>query len=189
VAGAFAGSDQLVGVHKAPANSALTWVQDVAMAIDATLHGELNDAGINAIRTLPGRGVRILGARMLSSDPDWRFLNVRRLFIMIRRALRLACRWAVFEPNSPVTRAKLHLSLTSFLVALWQRGALVGKSPQEAFFVKCADNNPPETRDRGELIAEVGVAPSVPFEFVVVRISREDNQFHLTELEAAGGVR
>jgi phage tail sheath protein FI len=127
---------------------------------------------------------------MLSSDPDWRFLNVRRLFIMIERTLRLACRWAVFEPNSSITRATLHLSLTSFLIALWQRGALVGRSPQEAFFVKCAaDNNPAETRDLGELIAEVGIAPSVPFEFVVVRIGREDNQFQITELATAGGVR
>jgi phage tail sheath protein FI len=134
--------------------------------------------------------LRILGARLLSSDPDWRFLNVRRLFIMIERTLRLSCRWAVFEPNSSITRAKLHLSLTSFLIALWQRGALVGRSPQEAFFVKCAaDNNSAETRDLGELIADVGIAPSVPFEFVVVRIGREDNQFQITEVAAAGGVR
>jgi hypothetical protein len=190
VAGSFAMSDRLVGVHKAPANSPLSWVQDASVAIGNVLHGELNDAGVNAIRALAGRGLRILGARMLSSDPDWRFLNVRRLFIMIERTLRLACRWAVFEPNSSITRATLHLSLTSFLIALWQRGALVGRSPQEAFFVKCAaDNNPAETRDLGELIAEVGIAPSVPFEFVVVRIGREDNQFQITELATAGGVR
>jgi Bacteriophage tail sheath protein len=190
VAGSFAGSDRLVGVHKAPANTPLNWVQATSVAIGSELHGELNDAGINAIRAMAGRGLRILGARLLSSDPDWRFLNVRRLFIMIERTLRLSCRWAVFEPNSSITRAKLHLSLISFLIALWQRGALVGRSPQEAFFVKCAaDNNPAETRDLGELIAEVGIAPSVPFEFVVVRIGREDNQFQITEVAAAGGVR
>jgi Bacteriophage tail sheath protein len=189
-AGAFAESDRLVGVHKAPANISLSWVQDASVAIDNVWHGELNDGGINAIRALPGRGLRILGARMLSSDPDWRFLNVRRLFIMIERTLRLACRWAVFEPNASITRAKLHLSLTSFLIALWQRGALIGRSPQQAFFVTCAaDNNPPESRDLGELIAEVGIAPSVPFEFVVVRIGRVDNQFRITELATAGGVR
>jgi phage tail sheath protein FI len=109
---------------------------------------------------------------------------------MIERALLVACKWAVFEPNSVPTRAKLHLSITSFLIALWQRGALAGKTAQQAFVVNCTgDNNPSAARDRGELLAEVGVAPSIAFEFVVVRIGREDNEFQMTEAVAAGGVR
>ena len=127
---------------------------------------------------------------MLSSDTDWRYVNVRRLLMMIERALRLACRWAVFEPNSPATRTKLHLSLSGFLLALWQQGALAGAVPSEAFFVNCSDvNNPPDAGDRGELLAEVGVAPSVPFEFVVVRVGRADNEFEITEDTAQGGGR
>lgn len=190
VAGFFAQSDFAVGVHKAPANGPLTWLQDVTAAVGDVAHGVLNDAGINAIRALPGRGLRILGARTVSSDSAWRYLNVRRLLIMIERALYLACQWAVFEPNSTQTRAKMHLSLTSFLLALWQQGALAGTSPQQAFFVKCAgDNNPPASRDLGRLLAEVGVAPSIPFEFVIVRIGREDNQFVISEDAAAGGAR
>ncbi|MBB3219838.1 phage tail sheath family protein [Pseudoduganella umbonata] len=189
VAGFCAHCDWSVGVHKAPANGMLNWVQDLTLDLDDTSHGLLNDEGVNVIRAFPGRGIRIFGARTVSSDPDWRYLNVRRLLIMIEKSLGVASQWAVFEPNDFRTRAKLHLAFTGFLMALWQRGALAGTVPAEAFFVKCNDaNNPPDARARGELLAEIGVAPAKPFEFVVLRVGRGDNQFEISEAAVIEGV-
>jgi len=186
VAGQYAQSDFQVGVYKTPANSPLGWTQDVTVSVDDPVHGLLNADGINIIRAFPGRGIRIFGARTVSSDPDWRFVNVRRLLLMIEKAIAVAIQWAVFEPNNVFTRAKLNLVLTSFLLALWQNGALAGASREEAFFVKCdEENNPPGERDRGRMVADVGVAPSQPFEFVVLRVGRTDNEFEITE-SAAG---
>lgn len=190
VAGEYARTDFDVGVHKAPANSALVWAQDVTIAVNDAVHGLLNPLGINVIRPLPGRGIRIFGARTVSSDPDWRYVNVRRLLMMIEKAIDISTQWAAFEPNDFLTRAKLRLSLTSFLIALWQQGALMGGSIQEAFFVKCDDdNNPPSERANGRLLAEVGVAPSRPFEFVILRVGRTGNEFEITEstIRSGGG--
>src|SRR5262249_21981811 len=103
--------------------------------------------------------------------------------MMIEKAILVSTQWAVFAPNDVHTRSKLRLSLTSFLLELWRRGALMGDSPAAAFYVTCdATNNPPESVDLGRLVAEVGVAPSQPFEFVVVRVGRTDNQFQVTEM-------
>jgi uncharacterized protein len=188
VAGQYAQTDLQLGVHKAPANSPLVWVQDVSVAVNESVHGLLNELGINVIRSFPARGLRIFGARTVSSDPDWRYVNVRRLMMMIEKAIDLSTQWAVFEPNDTITRAKLHLSLTSFLSALWQQGALMGDSPDAAFFVRCdEDNNPPDERASGRLLAEVGVAPSKPFEFVVLRVGRTINEFEIAEERAAAG--
>jgi phage tail sheath protein FI len=189
VAGFAADTDLRVGVHKAPANGPLTWIQDLTVAVDDPTHGLLNHEQINALRAFPGRGLRIFGARTLSSDTSWLYLNVRRLLLMIEKAILLSCQWATFEPNAAPTRSKLHLALTSFLIALWQRGALAGKSARAAFFVRCDEtNNPAAQRDLGQLLAEVGVAPAKPFEFVVLRVGRVDNQFEVSESEWRGGV-
>jgi phage tail sheath protein FI len=189
VAGYIARSDLQEGVWKAPANGALSWIQDLTMPVDAEWHGVLNQDHVNAIRAFPGRGLRIFGARTLASDPDWRFLNVRRLLLMIEKALALACQWAVFEPNDAATRSQLHLSMTSFLLQLWQGGALAGRTPPEAFFVRCdEDTTPADARARGELVAEVGVAAVKPFEFVVVRVGRVDNQFEIAEAGPVTGM-
>lgn len=185
VAGQYAATDSRSGVHKAPANHALSWAQDATQPLDDAVHGILNPVGINAIRVLDGRGLRIYGARTLSSDSNWAFVNVRRLLIMIEKAIGLALQWVVFEPNHLQTRTKLYLVLSSFLRQLWQRGALMGASPDEAFFVRCDDgNNPPSMRERGELLAEVGVAPSVPFEFVVLRIGRHSNGLEIAAADS-----
>lgn len=178
VAGLCAALDLRSGVHVAPANVPLLWVQDASLAFDDARHGQLNMLGINLLRAQPGRGVRVLGARTMSSDTDWRFVNVRRLMSMIAKAIDLSIQWAVFEPNDWHTRAKLSMAVGSFLRGLWARGALVGSAADEAFYVRCDDsNNPPETRARGQLLMEVGVAPTVPFEFIVLRIGRDANGF------------
>ncbi len=182
VAGQYAASDFAVGVHKAPANTPLTWIQDVTVPLNSKQHGVLNSGGINVLRALPGRGLRIMGARTVSSDPDWMFVNVRRLIMMIEKAIYKSTQWAVFEPNNSVIQASLRLSLTSFLISLWQKGGLAGATAAEAFFVKCdPSNNPPDQTDIGMLLAQVGVSPSYPFEFVVLRVGRVDNQFEVTE--------
>jgi phage tail sheath protein FI len=185
IAGQYAQSDFQFGVHKAPANTPLVWAQDVTVAVNDTVHGVLNPLGINAIRPLAGRGLRMFGARTVSSDADWRFVNVRRLMMMIEKAIDVAVQWAAFEPNHTLTRTKLQLTLTSFLLSLWERGALMGAAANEAFFVKCdEENNPPADRDQGRLTAVVGVAPSQPFEFILVRVGREQNQFEIAETSA-----
>jgi Bacteriophage tail sheath protein len=185
VAGQYAQNDFQFGVHKAPANAPLIWAEDVTVFVDDAVHGILNPAGINAIRSLPGRGLRVFGARTMSSDTDWQHLNVRRLMMMIEKAIEAAIQWAVFEPNSILTRTKLNLTLTNFLLSLWQRGALMGASADDAFFVRCDDdNNPPEERDQGRLLATIGVAPSRPFEFIILRVGRAHNQFEISEASA-----
>jgi phage tail sheath protein FI len=188
IVGQYAATDLETGVHKAPANNPLEWLQDVTSPVGNELHALFNTAGINVLRSLPGRRIRILGARTVSSDPDWRFVNVRRLLIMIERALYISLQWAVFELNGELTWGKIRLAITSFLITLWQAGALVGESMAEAFFVKCdEETNSARERDIGRLICLVGVAPSQPFEFVVLRVGRAGNEFEVQEMNARGG--
>ncbi len=190
VVGQYARTDLAIGVHKAPANAELSWVQDVTVPVDAGQHGVLNPLGINAIRTLAGRGIRIFGARTVSSDSDWRFINIRRLMIMIEDAIYQSSQWAVFEPNDQMTQAKLRLSLTSFLLSLWQKGALAGATSDAAFFVRCDQTTtPPALQDEGQLVAIVGVAPINPFEFVVVRVGQTTNELEVTELNSNSRVQ
>jgi len=182
VAGLFARGDLATGVHKAPANAELTWVEDLTVQAGEAEHGLLNTAGINALRSYSGRGIRVFGARTVSSDPDWRYVNVRRLLMMIEKAIDCAFQWVVFEPNDHSTRTKVTLSLRSFLGSLWRKGALVGPTEDDAYFVRCDEmNNPPSERGNGRLLAEVGVAASQPFEFVVLRIGRVENVLEVEE--------
>jgi phage tail sheath protein FI len=182
VAGLIAMTDFKVGVHKAPANAKLQWVEDTTTPVDDAVQAGLNPRGINAIRVFPGGGIRVYGARTVSSDPDWRYVNVRRLIMMIEEALDLATQWVVFEPNDTYTRGKVRLAITSFLEMLWRKGALAGTHPEQAFFVKCdEDINPSSERDQGRLRVDVGIAPSMPYEFVVLRIGRTADELEITE--------
>jgi phage tail sheath protein FI len=191
VAGMIAATDLAVGVHKAPANANLAWAQDVTVAIDPTTQGALNSAGINAILGASGRPLRVMGARTVSADPNFRFLNVRRLICMIRAALELCARWVVFEPNSPHTRASLTATISRFLDLLFKQGALAGATAASAFQVICNDSNNPEaTQVLGQLHVDIGVAPSVPFEFVLLRLGRSADSLDIQErgvLHAGGG--
>lgn len=182
VAGLAAKLDLEIGVHRAPANRVLAWAQDVTIAVDDARHGELNLLGINVLKSPPGLGLRVLGARTLTSDPSWRYVNVRRLMLMLMKAIDVQTQWAVFEPNDAVTRRRITQSLTELLAQMWHRGALVGTTPAQAFAVRCDDvNNPPELRLDGQLVADVAVAPSRPFEYVVLRLGRQSNAFEVLE--------
>jgi len=182
VAGLYARSDFEVGPHKAPANGELFWAEDVTAAINDDEQATLNPEGINCIRAFPGRGIRVYGARTVSSDPDWRYINVRRLMMMIEAAVDLSTQWAVFEPNNFNLRRSLILSVSGFLETLWRRGALVGESAEEAFYIKCDEtNNPPEIVNQGKILTEIGVAPTHPAEFIIFRVGRTLEELEIVE--------
>ncbi|ARE41830.1 Phage tail sheath protein FI [Rhodovulum sp. P5] len=175
IAGLIARIDLSEGPQRAPANQRLRDVAALTDAADDAVHGLLNTLGVNVIRATPGRGIAPQGARTLSSDPEWRFLNVRRLMLMIAEAIQDGHQWAVFEPNSQVLRDAIRHSVSAFLSALWRRGALAGASPAAAFAVKCdAENNPPAVTEAGQLVAEIAVAPVRPYEFIRLRLGRTD---------------
>jgi len=173
LAGIWARNDTERGVHKAPANEVIRGVLGLANQITLSEQDSLNPVGINCIRAFPGRGIRVWGARTLSSDPSWRYVNVRRLFNFIEESVQLGTQWVVFEPNDQDLWQRVRRTISAFLTRVWRDGALFGTTPEEAFYVKCdAENNPPETRDVGQLIVEIGIAPVKPAEFVIFRISQ-----------------
>ena len=173
VAGIFGRNDDTRGVHKAPANEVIRGAIDLEVNITKAEHDTLNPVAINCIRSFPGRGIRIWGARTLSSDPEWRYLNVRRLFNYLEDSILNGTQWAVFEPNDHALWAKLRRSIAAFLVNEWRKGALFGLTPAEAFFVKCdLETNPAEAIDVGQVTCEIGVAPVKPAEFVIFRLSQ-----------------
>jgi hypothetical protein len=145
-------------------------------------HDLLNPIGINCIRAFPGRGIRVWGARTLSSDPAWRYLNVRRLFNYVEESIFEGTQWVVFEPNDMALWERAKRTINSFLVRVWRDGALFGATPGEAFFVKCdGENNTAETIDAGQLIIDIGIAPVKPAEFVIFRIAQFSGGASLTE--------
>ena len=175
MAGIWARTDGTRGVHKAPANEVVGSALDVEMQITRGEQDVLNPVGINCIRSFPGRGIRVWGARTLSSDPSWTYLNVRRLFNMIAKSIDGGTQWVVFEPNDFALWQKIKRSATAFLTMVWRQGALFGATPAEAFYVKCdEETNPPEARDLGMVTTEIGIAPVKPAEFVIFRISQWD---------------
>ena len=173
VAGIWARNDDTRGVHKAPANEVIRGAISLALNLTKAEHDQLNPNGINCIRAFPGRGIRIWGARTISSDPSWRYLNVRRLFNYIEESIFEGTQWVVFEPNDVRLWGRVKRTINSFLLRVWRDGALFGATPDQAFFVKCdEENNPPEVRDAGQLIVDIGIAPVKPAEFVVFRIAQ-----------------
>jgi uncharacterized protein len=173
MAGIWARSDGQRGVHKAPANEVIAGCIGLEYQTTSSEQAILNPEGVNVIRTFPGRGIRVWGARTLSSDPSWRYLNVRRLFNYVEESLMRGTQWVVFEPNDMDLWERVKRDISAFLVRTWRDGALFGATAGEAFYVKCdAENNPPETRDVGQLIIEVGIAPVKPAEFVIIRLSQ-----------------
>ncbi|NJK44394.1 MAG: phage tail sheath family protein [Pleurocapsa sp. SU_196_0] len=173
MAGIWARNDGERGVHKAPANEVVRGALDPVTQVTKGEQDTLNPSGINCIRTFTGMGVRVWGARTLSSDPAWRYINVRRLFDYVEKSVEKGTQWIVFEPNDMNLWERVRRDVSAFLTTVWRDGALFGATPQQAFFVKCdAEINPPETRDLGRLYVEIGIAPVKPAEFVVFKFSQ-----------------
>jgi len=185
MAGIWARNDGTRGVHKAPANEIIRGALGVTHLLTRAELGELNQAGVNCIRAFPTEGIRVWGARTLAgSSSEWRYLSVRRLFNMVKESIAGGTRWIVFEPNDYTLWKSIIRDISAFLIGLWRNGALMGRTPEEAFFVKCdAETNPPDVINRGMVVTIVGLAPVKPAEFVVFRISQWDSG---TEIEVRG---
>ncbi|MBZ9751579.1 phage tail sheath family protein [Deinococcus sp. HMF7620] len=173
VAGIYARSDVERGVHKAPANEVVRGILGPAIQVTKSEQDILNPIGVNCIREFPGMGVRVWGARTLSSNAQWRYVPVRRLFNYVEKSIERGTQWAVFEPNDENLWFRIRRDINSFLNSVWRDGALFGSTPREAFYVKCdKELNPDDLRDRGVLQVEIGLAPVKPAEFIVFRFSQ-----------------
>jgi phage tail sheath protein FI len=173
--GIYARTDIERGVHKAPANEVVRGVAGLQRILNKEQHDILNPypVNINVIRDFRpnNRGIRVYGGRCITSDSDWKYVNVRRLMIFIEASVDRGLQWVVFEPNAEPLWARVRRSVSNFLTTLWRNGALEGTKPEEAFFVKCDRTTMTQTDiDQGRLICLVGVAPVKPAEFVIVRI-------------------
>jgi phage tail sheath protein len=172
--GVYSRVDSTRGVHKAPANEIFRTAIGLKYNLTDAEQELLNPKGINCIREFPGKGIRVWGARTISSNPEWRYVNVRRLFCMVEQALQNGTNWVVFEPNTRDLWKKIVRNITAFLLNIWRSGALFGDTPEEAFYVRCDDElNPPESIDAGYVVIELGLAPAKPAEFVVFRVSQK----------------
>jgi phage tail sheath protein FI len=172
--GVYSRVDSTRGVHKAPANELFRTAIGLKYNLTDAEQELLNPKGINCIREFPGRGIRVWGARTISSNPEWRYINVRRLFCMVEQAIQNGTNWVVFEPNTRDLWKKITRNITAFLLNIWRAGALFGDTPEEAFYVRCDDElNPPESIDAGYVVVELGLAPAKPAEFVVFRVSQK----------------
>ncbi|GAB3805296.1 phage tail sheath family protein [Micromonospora zhanjiangensis] len=173
LAGVWARSDAARGVHKAPANEVVRGAVALETQLTRAEQELLNPLGINCIRAFPGRGILVWGARTLSSDPAWRYLNVRRLFNYLEESILNGTQWVVFEPNDDMLWARIRRTVSAFLVNEWRRGSLFGLTPDEAFFVKCdRETNPAEGIDAGQVVCQIGVAPVKPAEFVIFQLAQ-----------------
>ncbi|MFC3831614.1 MULTISPECIES: phage tail sheath family protein [Deinococcus] len=178
MAGIWARTDAMRGVHKAPANEAVRGALDLSYHLTRAEQEQLNSHGVNCVRFFSSEGVRVWGARTVAaSASEFRYLNVRRLFNMIKESIALSTRWIVFEPNDETLWKSIRRDVNAFLLRLWRDGALMGRTPQEAFFVKCdRETNPPEVIDAGQVVTLIGVAPVKPAEFIVFRLSQMDQR-------------
>jgi hypothetical protein len=182
VAGIYARVEINAGSHKPPANEQLESVQDLTVRVEDVIHGYLNDQRVNVLRSYPGRGLRVMGARTMSSDSQYRYVNVRRLLISLRRTIEVNSQWLVFEPNSRDLWLEVDRVLRGLLDGMWQRGMLDGATVQEAYQVVCdATSNMPAETNAGRMIALVGVQPPLPAEFVIVRVGRTDGGLQVFE--------
>jgi hypothetical protein len=174
VAGIYARVDGERGVHKAPANERVRGALGLEARLSRADHDGLNPAGINVIRDLNG-AITVWGARTLGGDDngEWKHVNVRRLFLYLRQSIEEGTQWVVFEPNTQALWSKIARNVTAFLTGVWRSGALFGATPAEAFYVRCDEHiNPPDVREQGQVVTEIGVAVARPAEFVVFRISQ-----------------
>jgi len=174
IAGIYAQNDRESGVHRSPANYVLKGVLDINVALSASDWQSLNiehGAGVNWIHSFKSRGIRVWGARTVSQVPGWQYVNVRRLIITVLRWAEHNLMGIVFEPNETTLWTRIARELTVYCESLWQKGALQGQEPEEAFYVKCdEETNPLEVRNAGQVVAEVGLSPTTPAEFIVISL-------------------
>lgn len=174
IAGIYGRNDNSRGVHKAPANEVVRACVGLDCQFNKGEQDILNPKGVNLIRVFPGQGIRVWGARTVSSDPSWKYVNIRRLFIFIEETIKANTSWAVFEPNDETLWVRVQRTISVFLTGLWRNGALAGTSPDEAFFVNIGRNTMSQDDiDNGRLICVIGVAPVKPAEFVIFRITQK----------------
>lgn len=188
MAGIWARTDSVRGVFKAPANELVRGALNVTYHLTRDEQGQLNQAGVNCIRFFSREGIRVWGARTVSdSASEWRYLSVRRLFNMIKESIADGTRWIVFEPNDYTLWKSIRRDISAFLMRQWRSGALMGKTPEEAFFVKCdEETNPPDVINSGMVVTLIGIAPVKPAEFIVFRISQYQAG---ADIETQGGGR
>lgn len=181
VAGVYIDCDKNEGVHRAPANKVLEGAVGLDNYIDADEYEILYSRGINCLKHIPGRGIKVWGAKTLSSEPEWKYINVRRTFSRIKEAIRTGTSWAVFEVNDNKLRKRLIRHISAFLLNLWRKGFLVGKTVNEAFFVRCDDElNPPEEVDAGRVNVDVGLSISKPAEFLVINLTAHSENSNIS---------
>jgi phage tail sheath protein FI len=173
ICGIYARCDTEHGVHKAPANEVVRGAIGLSKRISKNQQDILNPLGINSLREFSGQGTRVWGARTISSDSLWKYVNIRRLFLYLEESIEKGTQWVVFEPNDEKLWSKVKLTVDQFLREVWKSGALMGTSPQEAFFVKCDRTTMTQDDiDKGKLIVLVGVAPMKPAEFIIFRVAQ-----------------
>lgn len=174
VCGIYARNDIQRGVHKAPANEIVVGALRFEQEVNQFQQELLNPEGINCLRSFPGRGNRVWGGRTLSSDPEWKYVNVRRYFLYLERSIDKATQWVVFEPNGERLWENVRTTVEGFLYNEWREKRLLGGSPKEAFFVRCDRSTMTQNDlDNGRLICLVGVAPLRPAEFVIFRVGQK----------------
>jgi len=171
--GVYGRTDVERGVFKAPANEVVLGLTKFEININKARQDVLNPEGINALRFFEGRGNRVWGARTLSSDPEWKYVNVRRLFIFMEHSIDKSTQWAVFEPNNDRLWRNIRQTIEDFLLTLWRDGALIGEKPERAYFVHCDRTTMTQNDlDNGRLICLIGASPTKPAEYVIFRIGQ-----------------
>jgi phage tail sheath protein FI len=174
IAGIYARTDNLHGVAKAPANEPVLGALRFERDINFAEQGILNPLGINCLRFFSGRGYRVWGARTASSDPEWKYVNVRRYFLYLEHSIDNSTQWAVFENNGPALWDNIRQTVESFLYSEWKNGALLGTKPEEAYFVRCDRSTMTQNDlDNGRMVCLIGVAVLKPAEFVIFRIGQK----------------
>ena len=173
VAGIYARNDIERGVHKAPANEVARGAIGFEQVINQAQQEALNPEGINCFRFFEGRGFRLWGARTISSDPEWKYVNLRRYFAYVERSIDKSTQWAVFEPNREDLWGKMRRTVEDFLFNEWSSGRLMGEAPEQAYFVRCDRSTMTQNDiDNGRLVCVIGLAALRPAEFVIFRIGQ-----------------
>lgn len=182
VAGIYARSDTNVGVHKDPANEVIRGIDELQVQTNDQQQAILNPKGVNVLRYFRGAGNLVWGGRTTSNDPDWKYINVRRLFIFVEKSIQRGTQWVVFDINDVPTWARVVRSVSDFLTGLWRDGMLQGAKKEEAYFVRCDRTTMTQADiDNGRLICLIGIAPVKPAEFVIFRIGQWDGGSSVTE--------